>query len=311
MSRLFLSGHTVIVFMLFAGFAACKSYREKANEKPDTGKRGTIHISADESFKPVIDEQVAVYESNNPHTRIIVHYKPEAECLKDLFVDSIRMVIATRSLNAYERSVIVDSLRMSPHYQAVARDAIAVIVNPASPDTLMTMEELRNLLKGTGKQRLIPVFDGVKATSTVRFIIDSVLRGEPLSPEAMAASSSEAVIDYVSANRNVVGFIGVSWIGNPEDEQQMSFLKKVRVVSLESTYDPEVFVKAYQVNIHNYRYPLVRDLVYTLKEKHKGLGYAFAGFLSGEIGQLIFRRAYLVPVVLKNFGVRPIELSEE
>jgi phosphate transport system substrate-binding protein len=300
-----------LVLFMILGMAGCKSYRDKAGEKPDTGKRGTIHISADESFKPVIDEQVNVYESNNPNTNIEVHYKPEADCLKDLFIDSIRMVIATRTFNEYERSVIVDSLRISPHYLTVARDAIAVIVHPSSPDTMWTMDELRALLKGELNRNLIPVFDGVKATSTVRFIIDSVLRGDSLTPKAMAASSSEGVIDFVSSNTGVVGFIGVSWIGNPEDEQQLSFLKKVRVVSLESTYDPETFVKAYQENIHNSSYPMVRDLVYILKEKHKGLGYAFAGFLSGEIGQLIFRRSYLVPVVLKNFGVRPIELSEE
>ena len=40
---------------------------------------------------------------------------------------------------------------------------------------------------------------------------------------------------------------------------------------------------------------MVRDLVYILKENYKGLGTAFANFMSGEIGQLIFRRAYLIP----------------
>lgn len=301
---------SLLVFIILFSLGNCKSYRKKYDEKPDTGRRGTIHISADESFKPVIDEQVNVYESNRPGTNIIVHYKPEADCFKDFFVDSIRMVIATRSFNEYERSVISDSLRISPHTMVVAKDAIAVIVNPSSPDSTFTMQELRDLLKGRFNKNLIPVFDGVKATSTVRYIIDSVLRGDSLTPNAMAASSSEAVIDFVSANTGVVGFIGVSWIGNPEDPQQLSFLKKVRVASIESTYDPETFVKAYQENIHNSSYPLVRDLVYTLKEKHKGLGYAFAGFMSGEIGQLIFRRAYLVPQVLKNFGVRPIEITE-
>ena len=127
----------------------------------------------------------------------------------------------------------------------------------------------------------------------------------------MAASSSEEVINYVSNHPDVVGFIGVSWIGNPEDTEQLSFLKKIRVAAVESTDIPQSYVKAYQANIHMLRYPMVRDLVYTLKDKHKGLGFAFAGFLCGDIGQLIFRRAYLVPQVLKNFGVRPIRLDKE
>ena len=77
-------------------FARCKSDEQKKAEIPDRFDKGTIHISCDESFKPVIDEEVKVYEALYPGTKIIVHYKPEAECLKDFEVDSIRIVIATR-----------------------------------------------------------------------------------------------------------------------------------------------------------------------------------------------------------------------
>jgi len=295
---------------LLASLTGCKSKKEKEKELQDTPYRGTITISADESFKPVIDELVQVYESNHPKTKINVLYKPEAECFKDFAVDSIRMVIATRRYNADEKDIMVDSLGVSPQSLVVARDAVAVIVNPAAQDSLFSMQDITNILKGRFKKNLIPVFDGVKATSTVRFIIDSVLHGDSLTPSAVAARSSEGVIDYVSKNPAVVGFIGISWIGNPEDEEQLSFLKKVRVASIESKYSGEGYVKAYQQNIYTMSYPMVRDLVYTLKENYKGLGYGFAGFMSGEIGQLIFRRAFLVPQVLKNFGIRPIKLKK-
>lgn len=295
---------------LLAGMTGCKSFKEKDKELPDTPYRGSITISADESFKPVVDELVQVYEANHPKTKINVLYKPEAECFKDFAVDSIRVVIATRRYNDDEKSVMVDSLKLSPQSRTVARDAIAVIVNPAAQDSLFTMTDIKSILNGSFKKNLIPVFDGLKATSTVRFIIDSVLRGDSLTSKAVAARSSEEVIDYVSKNPDVVGFIGVSWIGNPEDEEQLSFLNKVRVASIKSTYSEIGYVKAYQQNIYTKSYPMVRDLVYTLKEKYKGLGYGFAGFMSGEIGQLIFRRAYLVPQVLKNFGIRPIKLNE-
>jgi phosphate transport system substrate-binding protein len=295
---------------LFVFLPGCKTNKEKENELPDSPYRGKITISADESFKPVVDELVKVYESNHPKTTIHVLYKPEAECFKDFGVDSIRMVISTRRFNEDEKAFMVDSLGVSPQSMTVARDAVAVIVNPSVQDSLFTMTDIKNILTGRFKKNLIPVFDGVKATSTVRFIIDSVLRGDSLTRSAVAARSSDGVIDYVSKNPGVVGFIGISWIGNPEDAEQLSFLKKVRVASLASTYSDGGYVKAYQQNIYTKSYPMVRDLVYTLKENYKGLGYGFAGFMSGEIGQLIFRRAYLVPQVLKNFGVRPIRLKK-
>src|SRR5678815_1794772 len=83
-------------------FAGCKSDEQKKAEKPDRFDKGTIHISCDESFKPVIDEEVKVYEALYPGTKIIVHYKPEAECFKDFGVDSIRIVIATRGYSKSE-----------------------------------------------------------------------------------------------------------------------------------------------------------------------------------------------------------------
>ncbi len=288
---------------------SCKSYKEQQDKLPDTPYRGSINISVDESFQPVVDEFIQVYESNNPGTKINVTYKPEAECLKDLLNDSIRMVIVTRKYTEEEKDLIIDSLNVGPRSMTVARDGISLIVHPSSSDTLFTMKDVKEILTGKFSKNLIPVFDGVKATSTVRFIIDSVLRGDSLTPKAMAARSSKEVIDFVSNNPGTVGFIGVSWIGNPEDKMQLSFLKKVTVANIESTDRPGSYVKAYQANIYAKRYPMVRDLIYILKESYRGLGTGFANFMSGEIGQIIFKRAYLAPAQ-KNLTIRPVRLNE-
>jgi phosphate transport system substrate-binding protein len=298
-----------ILFGLLLLLNSCRSDDEEQNALPDTWNRGTIHISADESFKPVVDELVQVYESNQPGTKIIVHYKPEAECLKDFAVDSIRMVIATRGFTESEENFMIDSMKVAPSQMTVARDAVAVIVSPQSQDSFFTMQEVKQILRGRFTKTLIPVFDGVKATSTVRFIVDSVLHSDSLSPNTVAARTSEGVIDYVAQNPDAVGFIGVSWIGNKEDTAQRNFLRKVKIVSLESTDKPGGYVLPYQVNISRKSYPMVRDLVYTLKENHKGLGKGFADFMAGEIGQLIFKRAYLVPVQ-RDFRMRKVRLMK-
>ena len=287
----------------------CKSFKQEQDELPDNGYKGTINVSADETFKPIIDEQIKEYEFHHRATKIRVQYKSEAECLKDLGVDSIRMILGTRTYNEDEKNFLIDSMKVSPESMIIARDAIAVIVNQNAPYTDFTMKDIVEILKGTFTKNLIPVFDGVKATSTVRFIIDSVLHGNSLTSKAVAARSSEGVIDYVSKNPDVVGFIGVSWIGNPEDTAQIGYLKKVRMAAIESTGMPGMYVMPSQANIYIKRYPMVRDLVYILKENYKGLGHGFADFMSGEKGQLIFRRGYLMPAQ-KNFNIRPVRLKE-
>ena len=292
----------VVIFI----FNSCGSNAPSNEEAID---RGTIHISVDESFKPIIDSQIKVFESSYPNAKVIVHYKPEAECLKDFGVDSIRMVIATRGYTENEKHYMEDSLHVSPSNMVVARDAIAVIVHPNSPDTLFQMQEIRDLLLGKSTKKLLPVFDGVKATSTVRFIIDSVLKGQSLGANVTAAKSSEEVIDYVSRTPNAVGFIGVGWVGNKEDSTQLSYLEKVRVAQIENPNEPGVYVSPAQYNIYYMRYPMVRDLIYVLKENNNGVGHGFAYFLSGQRGQLIFKRSYLMPAQMR-LNVRNASLRE-
>ncbi len=294
---------------LAAMISGCKSYKEQELELTDSRNRGRIYVSADESFKPIIDEHVQVYEANHPGTEIVVEYKPEAECLKDMIVDSVRVIIATRGFSAAEKKFIVDSFRLAPRKMVVARDAVAVIVNPQSEDSLFTMGEIKEILTGKFKKDLIPVFDGVQATSTVRYIVDSVLKSEPITPKAVAARTSVGVIDHVAKNPNTIGFIGVSWIGNKEDEQQLSFLTKVKMARIESKPAEGMYYLPMQANIYYGQYPMIRDLVYILKENYNGLGKGFVDFMSGERGQLIFKRAYLMPAQ-KDFSIRPIRVRE-
>lgn len=270
---------------------------------------GLIHISVDESFKPIIDSQIKVFSSLFPKAKVIPHYKSEAECLKDLMNDSIRMVIVTRGLSEEEVNTLKDTLGFTPSWGKVASDAIAVIVNNKAKDSLFDMSDIRSLMEGTSGYKLNPVLDGKKATSTIRFMIDSVLKGHPLAPNIAGADSSVGVINYVASHEDAIGFVGVSWIGNPDDKQQLAFLSSVRVASLQSTNDKEKYIKPYQANIATKRYPMIRGLYYIVKENFSGLGRGFSNFLQNEKGQLIFYRAYLVPSKM-DFTLRNAEIKE-
>ena len=255
----------------------------------------------DESFKPVIDSQIQVFEATYPGTKIIAHYKPEAECFKDLIRDSIRLIIVTRGLTREEEKFYKDSIRYLPKWDKVANDAIALIVNNKSNDSLITLSKIKGLLEGSTGDNEKLVFDGLSATSTVRFAIDSILRGKAFSPKnVFAAKSSQEVIDYIAQNENAIGFVGVSWIGNKEDTAQLSFLKKVKIAAVQCDgCEGKPYVKPYQANIVTKRYPLVRGLYYILKENYSGLGSGFTDFLTYEKGQLIFWRAYLGPAKMR------------
>jgi len=294
--------------ILLMGLVACGSSRS-VDTPTDTPEKGSVWISADESFQPIVDEMLQVYHSQHPETQIQVQYKPEADCFKDLFTDSIRMVIVTRKPNAQEEKWLTDSVGGINKSRAVARDGIAVIAHPSQTKKIWSRRELNELLSGKFNNTLIPVVDGLKATSTVRFLIDSVLRGETPSTQLMAARTSQAVIEYVAEHPNVIGFVGVSWIGNSEDSAQRQWQKRVQILRVANDKFPDYTSQPDQVNVFTGLYPLTRDITFILKEKHAGLGTGLARFMGSEVGQLIFKRAYLAPL-LKDFGFRRVQLKD-
>lgn len=301
----------VISVLAVAGLIACSGDTKKNVFLYDTPDSGTINISVDESFRPVIEEAIKVYEGTHPGTKIIAHYKPEADCFKDFRSDtSNRMIIVTRGLTRNESRFYTDSLSYTPFSDKVAWDAITIVTNKRNTDTLFTLEDLQQLLQGKKGNAKKVVFDGLHATSTVRFAVDSILKGGSFDTSVVKAlKNSREVLNYIAENDDAIGLVGISWIGNPEDTAQVNLLKKLKIAYVECKLcDSTPYVKPTQQSIKTKRYPLVRGLYYIVKENFSGLGSGFAGFLKYERGQLLFRRAYLGPIM--EFDVRTVQINQ-
>jgi phosphate transport system substrate-binding protein len=297
---------TVISRCLFLIVCAILAGCESSNKKTiyDSPTEGTIYISVDESFEPVISEQIKVYESSYPGTKIIASYKSEADCFRDLQQDSTRMIIVAKGLTQEEEKFFESKLSYHPDYDILAYDAVSVIVNINAKDSVFTIQQLQDLLSGKDSSKNV-VVDGNNATSTVRYLLDSVLHGKNFSNRVMAANGSKAVVDYISKNDNAVGFVGSSWVTNEQDPEQLAYRDKIKFALLEckKNCDSGSFAKPSQATITYAQYPLVRPLYYILKENSTGLGTGFTNYLNLERGQLVFRRSFLVPGKM-YFGIR-------
>ncbi len=295
--------------LFFSQLGACVDNNPKTG--PDSPVHGSIDIVVDESFEPVIRQQIEQYQRLHPGTEIKASYLPEASCLKELFFSqNNRMAILARNLSFEEEQFFKDSLTYLPRIDLVAFDAITIINNRQQPDSLFTKQDLKNIMLGKGKPGIKIVFDGLSATSTVRYIKDSLLLGQAWDTSIVkAAKNSQAVVDFVAENPNTIGLVGISWVGNPEIKAQVEKLKSIRIAYVQCDLcDTQPFVKPLQESITSFRYPLVRNVYTVLKENYNGLGNGFAAFLKYEQGQLIFRRSYLRPVM--EFRIRNVRLTD-
>ena len=303
-------GRWLVIISIIVGAVALYSCSNgKIKAQTDTPQQGTINISVDESFEPVINEQIKVYESTYPDAHIIAHYKPEADCFKDFQNDSTRLIIVARGLSTKERDYYEASLQYRPQFSLIAYDAVAIIVNQNCKDSVFTISRLHDIL--SGKENINAVMDGRNATSTVRYLQDSILKGEPFGKNVVASKSSEDVKNIITERSDALGFVGLNWVGDSYDRKQQQLLKKIKLGLVECVRCEEkgLFAKPSAASVSFAQYPLARPLYFILKENAVGLGTGFTNFLSMERGQLVFRRALLIPAVL-NFNKRTSKIEE-
>jgi len=268
------------------------SETEKALESTS---EGTISISVEESFKPFIDQELKVFASSFPKAKIKVQYKSEIECFKDFAQDSTRMIFVTRGLDKREQAHYKNQLGFAPTFGVLAYNAIAVVVHQKAKDSIFTLQDLHDRLIGKNTQQV--VMDGNHLTGIVRFLKDSLVKEDKLGKNVMAANGSKEVMEYLKNNPNAIGFVGMNWIGDHYDPSQASNRRQLKMAKVECTLCAEkgLFASPSQATISLGQYSLSLPIYYILKENAPGLGSGLLNFMSLERGQLIFRRAFLVP----------------
>ncbi|HEY9176465.1 MAG TPA: substrate-binding domain-containing protein [Flavipsychrobacter sp.] len=278
---------------------------EKPKDTPtDTLTSGTIDISVDETYRHVVQEQLEVFDSSYPEAKINAQYKSESECIQDFMEGKVRMILVTRTLGGDEKAVLEEK-KIVPTSLDIAKDAIAVIVNNNNQDTVFSVAQLKGILTGQYSKKYSVVFDN-PGSSTLRYMLDSLIPGEKLGDNVYAAKGNDSVIQYVANNPDAIGFVSVSYVSDYEDPEGLAFIGDVTVAaiyndSLEKAYKP------YQAYIAPEWYPLTRKLYYVHRDTYSGLAAGFAKFLREQRGQLVFKQARLFPtrvnIIFREAGV--------
>ena len=276
----------------------------------DTPVSGKINIAVDESYQPFISQEVEVFNSIYTEANISAIYVDENTAIQNLLNNSVRLAVLNRKLTE-EESKVLEQHGIIPRAIKIAVDAVALIVNTENPDSAMTINVLRKIIRGENKvwkqisaaslsDSIVIVFDN-STSSNARYVKENFLGDAVFPSNVFALKTNKEVIDYVAAHKRALGVIGVNWISASGDSTVNDFLSKVRVVSLpsaDSTIEDSEFYKPYQTYIALKKYPLLRDVYIVSSEMKSGLGTGFASFVAGDSGQRIVRRAGLLPATM-------------
>lgn len=284
--------------------SACTSSRK--GDKEETLYSGTIRIAVDESFKPIMEEELQVYQALTPEASITPIYCSEVEAVNLLLKDSVRLAVTNRRLTE-EELISFHTRKFFPESIRMALSGVALITHRSNPDSLITVEDFRRIATGEITEwkelnpdsklgRLQVVFDNPNS-GTVHYVIDSICHGKPLSSSLKARKSNEEVIDYVAVTPGAIGVIGANWIGNKADTTRLSFNQKVRVMAVSESRKAtsENSFKPYQAYLALKNYPLTHEVYILINDPKGALPTGLMTFLTGERGQRIILKSGLVP----------------
>ncbi len=300
--------------LIISGLTACQK------TPTNTSTSGLATIVCDASFENIMNQEIDVFEyTTKGKANIIPYYASEKACVDSLLDLKTKTIVISRDLTQKEKDYL-ESQKKHPRSNMIAVDAIALIVNNDNPIEILSISEIRDILTGkitkwsdiepTKLGDIQVVFDD-EGSSTVKYMRDSIMKGEPFGQNVFAQQSSREVFDQVQMRKGAIGIIGVSWISADMRTRDMSRDERIKSLQEQDTtvadFDPAVKVlkvrrddqlrayKPYQAYIYDVTHPLFRSMYMITTGVNGSLSHGFYSFVTGTIGQKIIQRTGILP----------------
>jgi len=237
------------------------------------------------------------YQSIHPEVRISVTGGGSGTGIAALINGTVDIANASRQIKDEEnQSAIANGY--DPIEYVIARDAIAVIINPENPVNQLTLQQISDIYSGSinnwsevgGEDRPIVRLSRETNSGTHVYFLETVLRlGDSendtlFSTNTLLLPSSEGIISEVRDNPNAIGYDGLGYV--------TSDVKVIGVARNASS--PYILPSAASVNAGEY--PIARDLyMYTTGEPSGALKAYLEWILSPEAQTIVMELGF-VPV---------------
>ena len=264
---------TAALLITFALIAAACAGPQTASPPP-----ATLRIAGSTSLQLTLNELATAYQVGHPQTVVEVLGSGTAIGIQELRGKESDLAAVSWQPGTEK---LPDDLQSIP----VARDGLAIIVNPQNTITNVTSLQLRALFRGetldwgtVGGSGGGPVVISREDGSGSRAAFEALaMGGERVTLNALVMPSSQAVVDYVAAHRNAVGYVSTGVLTDT-----------VRAVPLEEVM-PSV------ATLRSGEYRLGRVLYLYAPQPAPATARAFIDFVLSPAGQAIVARR-LAPV---------------
>jgi phosphate transport system substrate-binding protein len=201
------------------------------------------------------------YQTLRPDVRLSVTGGGSGTGITSLINGTVDIANASRAIKPEEIEA-AKANGIEPVEHVIARDAIAVIVNPQNPVNELTLDQISRIYRGEitnwqevgGEDRPIVRLSRETNSGTHVYFLEAVVRlGNSrdktiFSPLTLLLPSSEGIISEVSSNPNAIGYDGLGYVTD-----------EVKVIAVSPGKDQPYVLPSIQ-SVNDLTYPIARDL---------------------------------------------------
>ena len=243
------------------------------------------------------------YQTVKPDVRISVTGGGSGTGLTALISGTVDIANASRKIKAEEIQA-AEANGIEPVEHVIARDAIAVIVNPENPIGELSLEQIARIYRGEvnnwselgGENRPIVRLSRETNSGTHVYFLEEVVRlgdkenKEIFSADTLLLPSSEGIIAEVSDNPNAIGYDGLGYVTS-----------EVKMLAVARTADQPYVLPSVE-SVNNGQYPISRDLyMYTQTGAPQTVLDYLAWILSPQAQQIVTNLGF-VPILSTTAG---------
>jgi phosphate transport system substrate-binding protein len=239
-----------------------------------------ITVAGSTSVQPFAELLAEEYMSTHPQSHIYVQGGGSTAGIEAIMTRAASIGMSSRNLIGEE---------MKLYAATIAKDAIAIIVNPKNLIQDLSLDQIREVFSGKirnwkelgGPPNTIVLVTREEGSGTRESFQKFVMRKEDISLEALVQDSNGAVRQVVASNPSATGYISLGLVNDQ--------VKALKISGMEPNLN----------NVYNDKYTLVRPFLFIFNAEPVGEAKSFLEFVLSPVAQKLLLKEGLVPVLPK------------
>jgi len=289
---------TLLLFLLFISLISSGCGATQPAQTASVSASAYIENKGSDTIVNLALAWAEKYQGLHPDIRISVTGGGSGTGIAALINGTVGIANASRKISSDELKQ-AEAKNIRPVEHIVARDAIAVIVNPENPVNQLTLQQISDIYSGKiknwqevgGENRPIVRLSRETNSGTHVYFLETVLRlGDKksktlFSMDTLLLPSSEGIINELRTNPNAIGYDGLGYV--PKDLKMIAIAQK----------PGEAYKLPSIATVNDKSYAIARDLYMYTAGEASGAEKDYLDWIISSEAQDIVAKLGFVPIL--------------